>query len=50
MADVVIVLTILAVISLCVAYVEWCDRIIRRDEPATTSDPSAEREQAGVAS
>ena len=43
MADVVIVFTILAVIAVCVGYVEWCDRIIRRDESATPGDSSSQQ-------
>jgi hypothetical protein len=50
MADVVIVCTILALIALCVGYVEWCDRIIRRDDPAAASEPSAEPDRVEVTS
>ncbi len=41
MADVVIVVTILAFICVCVAYVEWCDRIIGRDDDGAAASPAA---------
>jgi len=32
MTDVVLILTTLAFVALCVAYIGWCDRIIGPDE------------------
>jgi hypothetical protein len=32
MADLVMVVTMVAFVLLCVAYVDWCNRIIVRDE------------------
>jgi hypothetical protein len=34
MADLVMVVTMVAFVLLCVAYVTWCDRIIMRDDSA----------------
>jgi hypothetical protein len=49
MADALIVLIILAFISLWVGYVEWCDRIVRRDAAVGAGDVSAQRPSAEVA-
>ncbi len=42
MADLVIVATIGAFIARCVAYVEWCDRIVRHDEDVVERGEVAE--------
>ena len=42
MADVILVLTMVAFFVVCAVYVSWCDRIIGPDpEPATQSDHDA---------
>ena len=42
MTDIVLVLTTLAFVALCVAYIGWCDRIIGPDELHTDSADVAE--------
>ncbi len=41
MADVVMVVTMVAFLLLCVAYVGWCDRIIVRDDAALDNAPGS---------
>ncbi|HEY5873976.1 MAG TPA: potassium transporter Trk [Ilumatobacteraceae bacterium] len=42
MADVVLILTVLAFFVVCAAYVSWCDHIIGPDpEPATERELAA---------
>jgi hypothetical protein len=47
MADLVMVVTMVAFVLLCVAYVEWCNRIIVRDEAELTATPSEDETTAG---
>ena len=45
MADLVIVLTVVAFFVVCVAYVAWCDRMIGPD-PAPPADGATGRAEA----
>lgn len=48
MADVVMIVTIVAFVLLCVAYVGWCDRIIERDDTTDEHVEATAREEVAA--
>jgi hypothetical protein len=42
-ADLVIVSMMAGFVALCVGYISWCDRIVRKDEAPVAAAPTEDR-------